>query len=141
MKKMILFILASLAVSAQADFYHPIYISTRTISPGESCTFQLSEVDFRYATEWRYSDTSYDWMNTNVGSAKPLPETVAKNCSGSTCTVKAKHFQRNRPYYFSARQFIDENNNGTYDHGEFARDWSPAIQVGTGNDFNHRCTF
>lgn len=142
MKKAILFAFATFALSAQADFYHQMFIANRTaLSQGKGCTFELAEVDSRYAIEWRYSDSSAVWMHSSIDSGKPLTEEMATHCFGATCTVKATHFQKNRPYYFAARQFIDDNNNGAFDRGEFTREWTPAIQIASKDGYIHACTF
>lgn len=141
MKKMILFVLTSMALTAQA--YMPIHITSRTeYQSGYGCVFELANYDTsRYAIEWRYSEKSYDWMNTDVSSGKSLPAAAIDACSGSTCTLKAKHFQKNKPHYFAAREFIDENKNGLHDDGEFTREWSQPSQVYGSPDFINRCSF
>lgn len=135
MKKMILFALSFLTFASQAQAFMNIYISQRTIYLNQSCHFQLSEVDSRYAIEWKYS------LDNDVNSIKSLPEKAFAKCSTDKCTVYAKDFKKDIPYFFSARQFIDANNNGRYDDGEFTRDWSNPVPTVDGADFNNRCTF
>ena len=135
MKKMIFLTLSFLAFATESQAFMNVFISRRTINPYSSCHFQLSEVDSRYAIEWKYS------LDNDTNSIKALPEKAIAKCSTDTCTVYSKDFERNVNYFFSARQFIDANNNGRHDDGEFTRDWSNPTLVNNGPDYNNRCTF
>ncbi len=157
------------ATAAFSAPYRQIYIASRTeqnqgAGTPNSCYLQVAEYDSRYAIEWRVSSSSPTWMITNPNSGFLITAggDTATDCrSLSTCFVHGdrgiagselattyinasglkQSFKANIPYYFAARQFIDDNGNGVWDRGEFIREWTPALTVTSSADYNHRCTF
>ena len=146
MKSKILFALITLSSALSFAGYEPIFIATRTLSGDgtsptqvDHCSLTLTNVDLRYGIEWSVSDVSPNWMMTAPNKGHVIAE-----CNGqiSCILVQDGLFSVNHPYYVTARQFIDDNGNGSYDAGEFTREW--ALPHVAGNDMNdtvNTCTF
>lgn len=136
MKKLVTFILILTSNYAMAA-YAPPFIFLRSISTSQkACEFELENINRDFAIEWQFSDSDPYWTVSASSSGQQICE------NATSCLVKyAKgQFVKNRPYYFNARQFIDDNDNGRRDAGEFFREWSPVLIL-KNNDYIHRCTF
>lgn len=117
-------------------------------STTNSCTFTLAGVNSSftnpgspYRIEWRYSDSS-TWTSLNPNGGTLVSGTVSGGTITSTCraentcyikgpttaspTPTDPNIPRNKTLYFSARQFIDTNNNFQWDAGEFVGEWFPG---------------
>lgn len=169
MKNFVLTLILLSSAAAVAAPYHQMYISNRTeqnqgAGTPNSCVLGVSDYDGRFAIEWRVYDHNPLWMQESPNSGYRLVASNGTNCAKTICfthgdrdaktfkdTAKASQyvdqdgqiqsFKPFIPYYFAARQFIDDNANGIWDQGEFVRDWTPAIQVYNSADYVNRCTF
>lgn len=133
----------------------PPWVEGRT-DTATTCEFKLAGTNLRddYRIEWRVSDISPNWMETDPNSGFLVNTT---NCRSGTACLVAKTstfinasgvpeaFKTNVNYYFSARQYRDKNLNDQLDLGvdeEFIGKWSgPALDEDDTSQYTHACFF